>query len=812
MARRRFYKRFASGIPQLVSQPVVKSGMSALTPDQVGTDAAFYQAVPVAKSANLAHGAYGVQVGGRQLAAHAWPRDYNPDGTVRLLAVEGVWPADLTGSRYNFDLTQPLPVGGEGVSVTQQGDQLLLSSGHTLAFLFSYVTVNKPQTFPTAPPHGDKDNLQPPSSAMVAYQTYLNFRGRNEWDKALTDASTATPVALTPRIRTVTTLRENGVYKITRVRGDGGAAGVGANLEWQLDLKIYKHTGEIKLAFTRVPHWNPELYALTKQELVITSPTPWTNATVGNNFVTHDLTTPLTIKAKTSAGGGDVAANYNRCQVIKGATVAQTGTPGSNFESLVLDGPNPLSVAAPRFSWKRPNHIKVDGPVLTLAPWSNLDNAVYDTRLTLDTVNEYDVSATHDLEGAYGSAHTARFNLYLGSSVPLALHNADRRDIWFAPGADWTDRGYFPGVKTSTVIKPENDDYWCKLLGIVELQRQAAQEVWMFTGQANFGAMPAEYTQETDDIGHFVFHTFPHYGRYGWRKGAMGAYGLSQLALSRNEREMLMMAVDKAEYQTGTPMGIIPWFQPKYDSELGGSTKRNRDHWSGHRSAQYQEWNHVYFMSWLCGYDWYDVVLDDATEFLSLKTGADVVHRYWNMAFQIRQTPPGPAKDTLIADAHAEVMRIGDHWQSQGSPPGGFPSPANTMWSNFRINLNFRPALLEMYFATGRQSYLDNLAQSFLAHGLQSGYAYRLDGSGELCYLLQNGYTATDVGQANIDLLYTDGYHGTKKLRSQPTLGPKTADRPWTYSYLNDRTRYTDDLYTGIACGEALIVFSYMFP
>ncbi|MGI6083281.1 MAG: hypothetical protein ACOYEP_10445, partial [Limnochordia bacterium] len=400
----------------------------------------FYQALPVRQGElypahietipGLTHGQDTL------IPASLSPAALWPDGSIRWLAVDGMWPRDLTldtelsvrvdetasaDSLSGVNSRPPI----KGLAVVDEEVHLVDVNERTVAVLVpvaAYTEITEPKVIlPDSVP--DQERQYAWAEPLEA----LNPQGH--------------PQALSLRIREHVVEKENHIFTVHRLRGDAGDATPGNGLEWQLRVRIYKDVPVVRLQMSWGLHWNPQKYALTQAAWVARFATPLNAASVPGITSRIDTTSaPLVIQSDPTGHG-----------VVRhgAADVAESEWPDAQWNVLLVETAGEqesyLGVGTPNFTRLGPNHISVDEDSVMLASWSDQSGRAFDLRLTA-AADEFGMANSDvDPAGGVGVMHTLESSLVWSPSPDhartLAYLEATRDTLWLPSQQDITATG-----------------------------------------------------------------------------------------------------------------------------------------------------------------------------------------------------------------------------------------------------------------------------------------------------------------------------------------------------------------------------------
>ena len=235
----------------------------------------FYQGVPVAEGAlypsQINHPTVGLRDGnGKRVPAVLSASSLWPDGSVRWLGVDGVWSQELAINAaeegfpdYRRRYFESTPLNGPCATGLELSpiDALVVKDGQV------YLLDKNGQPKVTLSPRASYIEIKEPK--VILPDSMPDDERQYEWAQPLEALHPgAEPKPLNLRIRDHIVEQENDVYTVYRIRGDGGATFPGSGLEWQLRVRIYRHSPVVRMQMSWGLHWEPTRFALTQAEWV----------------------------------------------------------------------------------------------------------------------------------------------------------------------------------------------------------------------------------------------------------------------------------------------------------------------------------------------------------------------------------------------------------------------------------------------------------------------------------------------------------------------------------------------------------------
>lgn len=696
----------------------------------------FQQTVPLAKG-QWQPGAREMSlliVDGRSIPAAIQPVTYWPDGSVRMLRIEGVWPVDMPLAEQMVarvvarTTADERPTSSDGAivhRVTNVGGRavaMLDERGGLIAHLTPRIGV-----MPI-------DRERPMAGSDP---DYLDQKGQYHWAAPLAELSKdPKPIALQPRILDGEIERMNTLYTLYRFRGDGGSDELGAQLEWQLRVRVYHHSPIIRTQATWKIFWDSERYALAEAAWDVDFKASFQEVRTPAMATGYDL------------GKGEVyfsASPDARCHVQHGDdVVSRLDRPSDALNAwAVRQDDRWLGVSVPRAGWLGPNHLAFHAQGIELATWSDRAGVGLDLRSTLDP-DEFMVHKT-DLEtDARGLSFTTSASLCWGDSAASALAvacaEADRDGWWFPARSELTETG---------AIDPWSEGVYDTHLDYFEGLRAnlhflyASQRHWRWSGLVNFGDIRTNFAYgNAPDRGlHRLRWALS--GRYGWRNGSGDLpYGLFYAGLFLNDRDILLMAMDYAQHVANIDVRQ-PSFTGLSVGDAGGMHRRNKHHWSGKVQCQYTPTRGLYMARWLTGDERVGDALHAARAYFldSENQWSVYAGSAWISHYAETRDPE------VLATAERLLATTVDIWTDKDSRLSGL---ASLHVDDFRRTYDVYPVLVEFYQATGDGEYLDAILQSVRAHEQTDRDNPELSDYRGTAYLLAFGFSESQIGTERI--------------------------------------------------------------
>lgn len=717
----------------------------------------FYQALPIAQGelfpSQIPEVTYGLRHG-REEYIHALvsPAALWPDGSIRWLTVDGVWPGHLP-----LDVSPGLPVhvdGSEpskhtvGQSLPAPVDSLVVRDGEvhlldrdkqTVVILTpqaAYIDITEPKhILPDAVPDDQRQYAWAEPLLAVNPESHLH--------------------ALDVKVREQVIEQDNALFTVYRLRGDGGAVLPGSGIEWQLRVRIYRHVPVVRLQMTWGFHWDPEKYALTQAAWMARFPVPFTTASVPGLTPRFDLSSgPMEVQSDPTGRslvlhGPDTVTRSEWPDPMWDVSLIEIGTQAGKLPARYI------GVGTPRFTRLGPNHISVDDSSIVLASWSDHSGYALDLRSTAN-LDEFGMAASDVSASAVGLMHTMESSLVWGQSVKdaevLARLEARRDTLWLPSRQDIVSTGVLGPLSPDTF--ESNQEYFEGLNANVHFIL-ASRDRWRWNGFANYGDIRTNFSAGNNPErglhpGRWALH-----GRYGWRKGAAEPYfGMWLAGLLLEEREVALAALDYALHVANIDVSHGSFFTP-WSTQTGGMHRRNKDHWSGSIEMQYTPSSGLYLTQWLTGHERLTDTLEEVRAYARKQGGSGSA--YAASAWIHRYLETHDPEDLKIARTLLDETARG--WETRGTagtspadvwgnldPNAHLTGLAALYMGNFRLPTNGIPTLIEFFEATGDPVYLEAICTSLQAHGIPRGSNPSLGDYYGLSYLLASGFTEEDIG------------------------------------------------------------------
>ncbi|MFO7776219.1 MAG: hypothetical protein R6W89_10505 [Candidatus Hydrogenedentota bacterium] len=726
--------------------------------------APFTQAVPFGQGKLAPEDVRAVAVNGQPIAAATEILNYWPDGSVRMIRIEGVVPAELLGE-HSLDASfvdeslEPSPRNPIHY-VDAEADRLVFRDGEgqaiaTLSLEAAWMPITEEKIiYPNEPEVNDE---------VAQYG----------WAHELEDlAEEAESDVLEPRMRECVIERETPVFTDYLARGDAGDSEPGNELEWQLHLRIYRAAPVVRWRMTWAVHWDPEDYALTRAAWVlqpeggISSPAiPPSNDSNGTPRFEEE---------------GMVRFEPNGEGVIEGRAdnPMHVDQPSERWHRLLMQSNGrTLGLAVCGLSRLGPSHVSVDEQTLEVASWSDRFGLGMDLRSSAEP-DEFGIGygdLTADGRGAAFSIDGALVMTECEDEADaLTAVEASRDHLWFPSARELYETGALQdrvhpetvgaGDERATRLRGTQESVYFLLL---------SRDYWRWYGALNYGDVRTNFMENQADPERGLYEDrWGLHGRYGWRNGSSDVHGrMLYFGLLLEDRDVILAALDYARHVADVDVKHASFFaEPEGDE--GGMHRRNKDHWSGGVEPQYTTSRGLYLASWMTGNHRLDQVLAEVRAFTAnVDRQASSAFRAepWIHRYAETLDPEDLAVARRLLDACAET------WGRREGAPEELEGLSVMYFDNFRRVGNGMLVLIDFHQNTGEQEYLDAILKSVRYHGVDS-----VDDSYLVAYMLANGMSAERIGEP----LMEEARGRAPRQAADPNGKPK---REWTYSWLRER-------------------------
>ena len=741
----------------------------------------FYQALPVRRG-ELYPGhieeVCGLSLGQDMfIPASLSPAALWPDGSIRWLAVDGVWPSDLTLDTeldvYVDEATSTEPLATvasppiKGLAVVDDEVHLVTADQRTavvLAPVAAYTEITEPKVIlPDSVPDDERQY------AWAEPLKTLNSQGQSR--------------ALDLRIREHVIEKDNHVYTVHRLRGDAGDTAPGNGFEWQLRVRIYKDVPVVRLQMSWALHRDPQKYALTQAAWV---------ARFANSFNAAYLP-GITSRMNTASDPLIVQADPTGRGIVRhGALdIAQSDWPDAQWHVLLVETGDEragyLGIGTPNLTRLGPNHIGIDDNSVTLASWSDQSGLALDLRPTANA-DEFGMAVSDaDPAGGVGVMLTLESSLVWSSDVDyaetLARLEAVRDTLWLPSQQDITATESLGPI--SPDVFDSNREYFTGVSANIHFVL-SSRDHWRWTGAANFGDIRTNFGTVSAPERGLHPGRWALYGRYGWRKGAAEPYdGMWITGLLLGDRDIALAAFDYALHVANVDVAHGSFFAP-WSARTGGMHRRNKDHWSGSIQMQYTPSSGLYLTKWLTGHELLEDTLKEVRHYAKNQgsSGSAFAASAWIHRYMETHNEDDLQMARVLLDQSAKSWEAVGTSRTQPQDRWGDLDPNVTLrgldalyMGNFRLPTNGIPTLIEFYEATNDRLYLETIRNMLQAHGIPAGTNASLGNYYGLAYLLASGFSEEDIG---LDIVNT-ARQGVARLLDPPAI---PARRDWDYETL----------------------------
>ena len=721
----------------------------------------FYQAIPFAPGALQPSEALGLRApDGKPVPALVTTAARWPDGSVRWLRVEGVWPYELDLSpvtRVIIDDTPPAwsakPRGVVRTLNVKDNEVHLLDENGAAALILSpqasYIEITKPKEI--------LPDSVPDTERQYAWAEPL---------EALNPGGEIKPLNL--RIRDCIVEITNELFTVYRIRGNGGDSSPDSELEWQLRVRIYHVTPVVRLQMSWSLHWDPKSYALTSAKWVARSASPLSEVYISG--MESPFNADQSVVRIGSLPSGHSALIYNNSEL-------QTSEwPNEQWHALVAGAQDKyLGVGVVNLTRLGPNHIAVYDDRIEFASWSSTHGYGLDLRPTA-LPDEFGIDPVDGRSVAVGVTRTLESSLIWTNDPSLAQGLADlearRETLWLPSREDITKAQALGPWNEGTFFA--NSAYFDGLHANLRFLF-TSREHWRWNGWANFGDVRTNFGSATNPERGLHAERWSLHGRYGWRNGSSSpSNGLWIGGLVLDDRELCLAGLDYALHVADVDVSHASFYGPPRSTD-GGMHRRNKDHWSGSVQMQYTPNDYLYLSYWLTGDERLRETLEEIRSYAARqgRSGSVFAAQAWIHRYMETHDPDDLAMAQRLLEESAGA------WAGRTDSPDERSGLSILYADNFRLTLDGIPVLIQFYEATGDQDYLEAILQSMQAQGLPERPVPSLAEYHGLAYVLLSGYTEEQIGT---DLVVTARRHISQMLYPQ-NLPPKTE---WDYSTLVD--------------------------
>jgi hypothetical protein len=688
----------------------------------------FHQSIPLARGVWFPSDKTKLIYEGKSIPARIIPSVLWPDGSVRWLSVDGVWPSSLElSSETHMELSLENVPTWNDTSMNQI--HTLRASGNLLELVDDGGTV-----IATLAPEAKVVEIKRAKRIGTDEPDYLDEKGQFAWAEPINELNAiGKPSPLSMRIRECMVELEDQVFTVYRVRGDGGKAALGSGLEWQLRVRVYHNAPVIRLQMTWVFHWDPEKYALASAKWVIKLEDTFSKAGVPRVTQMLDLA---------QGDAGIQSTPEGRSTFIHGGKeIFEAEYPDPMLHVWLLQsGDTYMSIGSPNGTYLGPNHLSIGSNSIEFAAWSEKLGYGLDLRKTTKS-DEFGISGGDLSSNAIGLARTVETSLCWAKTpdeaLLLARLEAERDNLWFPSFQDLVETEAIEPWDKDVI--EENRQYFQGLKANIHFAL-SSRDRWRWNGFINFGDFRTNFALgNSPDRGLYSLRWALH-GRYGWRNGSGEVYrGLLTTGLALQDRKILLGAIDYALHVADVDICHGTFFREQSGLQ-GGMHRRNKDHWSGSVQMQYTPSAGLYLAKWLTGYERLSDALVEIRDYAKFNSGNSAfAASAWINHYAETHDPQSlaMAKKLLMETAKWWEARIGDQTLSDLSA---------LYAGNFRRTLDSYPVLVQFHQITDDEIYLDAILKSFLAHGLPDSSSPNLSEYYPIAYLLANGVSEESIG------------------------------------------------------------------
>lgn len=711
----------------------------------------FYQAIPFAagalqpSQARAVYTAEGKPVPAQVTTAALWP-----DGSVRWLRVEGVWPSELDLSSMTKVIIDDNPSAStakpqavvHSLSVKDNEVHLLDNNGEAVLILrpqASYMEISEPkQILPDSIPDTERQY------AWAEPLAALNPDGEIK------------PLSL--RIRDCIVETTNELYAIYRIRGNGGDSSPDSELEWQLRVRIYHVTPVVRLQMSWSLHWDPKAYALTSAKWVAESAFPLSEAYLPGTDSPFNADQGVVRISSQPSGHSALIYNDSKTQ--------ESEWPDERWHSLAVgDGDKYLGVGIVNLTRLGPNHIAVNDNAVEFASWSSKLGYGLDLRSTAQP-DEFGMDPADGRAVALGVTRTLESSLVWAEDAAQAHGLADleaRRETLWLPNREDITKAQALGPWNEGALF-SNSEYFEGLHANLRFLL-TSRDYWRWNGWANFGDVRTNFGSATIPERGLHAQRWSLHGRYGWRNGSSSpSNGMWYGGLVLEDRELCLAGMDYALHVADVDVSHTSFFGPPRSTD-GGMHRRNKDHWSGSVQMQYTPNDYLYLTYWLTGNERLRETLEEIRSYAARqgRSGSVFAAQAWIHRYMETHDPNDLSVAERLLEENARA------WAGRSDSSEELTGLSILYSDNFRLTLDGIPVLIEFYEATGDKAYLEAIRQSMQAQGLPDRPVPSLAEYHGLAYLLLSGYTEEQVG---VELAATARRHIAQMLYPQ-SLPPK---------------------------------------
>lgn len=727
----------------------IKLGPTEVFTEGLSLPVPFYQGIPLKEGELFLRGEnVHLTYEDTVLPAYIRPAALWPDGSVRWLAIDGIWPeglyvkegvsVKLSPGEYRVKNLYTSPI----LSLRKDGNTLeLISSEGKILYTLS--------------PEAKVLRITEPKAAQSRDPSYLDERGQFVWAEPIEVLNPdGEPLSLSMSIRECEMETENSLYTLYRVRGDGGDLPPGNGLEWQLRVRIYHNAPMVRFQMTWAFHWDPDEYALASAKWILEPSEPLNEVNMPGITRTFSLANEEVCITSTPEGRVDLIHSDGDKPKTDLLTRLRLKIFRTQGDGHILDFPDPsmdycvlkgdedyISLGIPNMTRLGPNHISINRERIEFAAWNGESGYALDLRSTL-TPGEFGISAGDLKSTAVGLGKTVEMSLCwadtLEDAALLAKIEAQRDNLWFTSLEELARTGAVEPWEAKTFDL--NREYFNGLAANIHFVL-ASRDKWRWNGFINYGDFKTNYPLSVSpEKGLYAGH-WALYGRYGWRNGSAQAYrGLFYAGLALQDREILMSAVDYALHVADVDICHPSFFSEAVGTQ-GGMHRRNRDHWSGSIQVQYTPSSGLYLAKWLTGYERFSDCLEEIRGYVARNDpmGSAFAGSAWINHYAETHEPAS------LVMAERLLLEAAAFWEASSNLPN--LSGISALYAdNFRGTLDGYPVIIEFHQITGDKRYLDALLESVRHYGPPEEVDVSLGEYYGMAYLLTNGVSEEDLG------------------------------------------------------------------
>ena len=698
---------------------------------------AFHQTVPFSRGELVWEGGHDVIAKeGELLGAHLEPINYWPDGSVRLLWVQGMWKGPINNAHTLHLLKRSAAVSSPAARVSTIAD-----SPNTIELLCEGLGAMKISIDAGLVPLTRDKEIK-----KTNHPDYWDYEGQYHWAQQVSKVSPgASRIDLKPQVRDVFIELDTPVYTVHVVRGLALAQGHDGDLEWQLRVFAFKNSPLVRFEMTWKVFWDTEAFGLTDATMTIN---------LDQRIVRAHVPALESKVPNLSDNARLITAPDARWQLHRENSLvhSEEGPCASAEGWLFKTSRGWLGMATPDFSLKGPGSIDVRPTGIAISTWSPHSNMVLDLRrcVTIDEPGMGEADFGPDIN-ARGMSFTTHVSLVMGQDAPAVAKAVEVEKsmewLWYSTRDEYVSTGAIGPWRQHAL--DNNRAIFDALLANVKFVARS-QSKWRWTGLVNFGDVRTDYARGNKPADGFYAGRWLHSGRYGWRHGSGEPYaGYTIAGLFMNDRESLTLARRYAHHVANVDTRQSR-FWGKSLALSGGMHRRNMDHWSGNIQTQYTPSWGVYLQYWMTGDARMGDALEDIRQFSATNHPGSIyaASAWFNHYAQTHNTKSLEMAQNLY-------QRCVGSWTSTAAskfPEEAPQGPSALYYKNFRRTLDLYRVLIEAHKATGDDNYLEALYENRRTHeplGMRY-YTGTWDNFIAPAYLLANGYTPQQLGEDSI--------------------------------------------------------------